>query len=178
MEINITVNAPELAQAINNLAQALTVQPYPRTQQTQIQPVQAQPVQAQPVQPEQMQPTVMPVQQPTVMPVQAQQMQPQPMQPQPMQPQPMQQAPVMPVQAQPIPTAMPVQAQPLPTMPTQVKEYTLDDIAKAGAQLVDAGKRELAQAVLTRYGFQTLANVPKEAFGALATEFRALGATI
>ena len=62
----------------------------------------------------------------------------------------------------------------LTTAPT----YTLDQIAKAGASLVDAGKMEPLLALLSRYGVQAVTQLAPEHYGAFATELRALGAQI
>ena len=56
--------------------------------------------------------------------------------------------------------------------------YTLDQIAKAGASLVDAGKMEPLLALLGRYGVQAVTQLAPEQYGAFATELRALGAQI
>lgn len=65
-------------------------------------------------------------------------------------------------------------AVPVTTAPT----YTLDQIAKAGASLVDAGKMEPLLALLSRYGVQAVSQLAPEHYGAFATELRALGAQI
>ena len=65
-------------------------------------------------------------------------------------------------------------AVPVTTAPT----YTLDQIAKAGASLVDAGKMEPLLALLSRYGVQAVTQLAPEHYGAFATELRALGAQI
>lgn len=70
-----------------------------------------------------------------------------------------------PTPAAPPVTPMPTAAAPAPAVPVTAPTYTLDQIAKAGANLVDAGKMEQLLALLTKYG-------------AFATELRALGAQI
>lgn len=85
-------------------------------------------------------------------------------------------APVPPVAAPVAPHA------PAPTAPAVpmagAPTYTLDQIAKAGASLVDAGKMEPLLALLSRYGVQAVTQLAPEHYGAFATELRALGAQI
>lgn len=80
-------------------------------------------------------------------------------------------APAAPPAPAPAPAAPAV---PVTTAPT----YTLDQIAKAGASLVDAGKMEPMLALLSRYGVQAVTQLAPEHYGAFATELRALGAQI
>lgn len=85
-------------------------------------------------------------------------------------------APVPPVAA---PVAPPAPAPAAPAVPvTTAPTYTLDQIAKAGASLVDAGKMEPLLALLSRYGVQAVTQLAPEHYGAFATELRALGAQI
>ena len=56
--------------------------------------------------------------------------------------------------------------------------YTLDQISKAGAALVDAGKMEPLLALLTKYGVQAITQLQPAQYGIFATELRALGAQI
>ena len=63
-------------------------------------------------------------------------------------------------------------------MPVTAPTYTLDQIAKAGANLVDAGKMEQLLALLTKYGVQAVTQLTPDQYGAFATELRALGAQI
>lgn len=85
-------------------------------------------------------------------------------------------APVAPAPA-PTPVA-PVQAAPAPAVPVTAPTYTLDQIAKAGANLVDAGKMEQLLGLLTKYGVQAVTQLTPDQYGAFATELRALGAQI
>lgn len=66
----------------------------------------------------------------------------------------------------PVPAAVPVASAPA---------YTLEQISRAGAALVDAGKLELLQALLGRYNVQAITQLRPEQYGAFATELRALG---
>lgn len=69
------------------------------------------------------------------------------------------------------PVAAPV---PVTTAPT----YTLDQIAKAGASLVDAGKMEQLLALLAKYGVQAVTQLQPDQYGVFATELRTLGAQL
>ncbi len=89
-------------------------------------------------------------------------------------------APVAPAPtANPVPVA-PVQTAPAPApaIPVTAPTYTLDQIAKAGASLVDAGKMEQLLGLLTKYGLQAVTQLVPDQYGAFATELRALGAQI
>ena len=68
----------------------------------------------------------------------------------------------------------PAPAVPVTTAPT----YTLDQISKAGASLVDAGKMQQLLALLARYGVQAVTQLQPEQYGVFATELRTLGAQI
>ncbi len=77
------------------------------------------------------------------------------------------------------PAAPPAPAPAAPAVPvTTAPTYTLDQIAKAGASLVDAGRMEPLLALLSRYGVQAVTQLAPEHYGAFATELRALGAQI
>lgn len=95
-------------------------------------------------------------------------------------------APAAPVAAPspaPAPTAGQTSAAPgntpAPTVPvTGAPTYTLDQISRAGASLVDAGKMQQLLELLGRYGVQAVTQLQPEQYGAFATELRALGAQI
>lgn len=81
-------------------------------------------------------------------------------------------APVAPAQ-----TAAPTN--PAPAVPvTTAPTYTLDQIAKAGASLVDAGKMEQLLALLAKYGVQAVTQLQPDQYGVFATELRTLGAQL
>lgn len=80
--------------------------------------------------------------------------------------------PVGPTSAAPGNTAAP--AVPVSSAPS----YTLDQISRAGASLVDAGKMQQLLQLLSRYGVQAITQIQPEQYGAFATELRALGAQI
>ena len=83
-------------------------------------------------------------------------------------------APAEPVPTAPTPAA-PAAAVPLATAPQQ---YTLAELQKAVMPLLDAGRVPELQQVLAKYGAQDLTKVPAEQYGALAADFRALGARL
>lgn len=168
MEITIKIQAPELAHALETLAIAIgctvdkigvgdaikeAVQQAPVvTQQIQQQPLQQASAQALPSQniPVQQTPTQqMPTQQPAA---------------------PVQQAPVQ---------QMPINQAPVQQLvPTQAQTYTMDQLAIAATQLMDAGKRNELIGLLAQFGVQALTALPKEQYGAFATALRGMGAKI
>lgn len=75
----------------------------------------------------------------------------------------------------PAPAATPEQPAPVPT--TQ-QTYTMEQLAVAATQLVDAGRREELVGLLGRFGVQALTALPKEQYGAFATALRQMGAKI
>ena len=88
----------------------------------------------------------------------------------------------VPVNAAPVPTTAPT---PVPTtaptpVPTAAPAFTLAQVAKAGAELMtqNPGMQPTLQAMLGRYGAQTVQEIPAERLGAFATELRQLGANI
>lgn len=83
-------------------------------------------------------------------------------------------APAVPV-AQPAPVA---NTAPAPTVPTSAPQYTLDMIATAGSALIDAGKMDQLMQLLGKFGVASLTELAPENYGAVAGELRALGATI
>lgn len=101
-------------------------------------------------------------------------------------------ATVVPTQPTPAPVATPTPApapaapaqtvaptNPAPTVPvTTAPIYTLDQIAKAGASLVDAGKMEQLLALLAKYGVQAVTQLQPDQYGVFATELRTLGAQL
>lgn len=166
MNITVNINAPELAQAINGLAVALS-----RGQAVTpevIVPVQPAPVPSVPAQ----QYTQQPVQ--PAVPVQPydQQMQ-QPVQPYGQQPQ---------QYAQPysaVPTAPVQQAQPIAqqtAVPTATQTYDVQQLAVAATALMEAGHN--ITALLSQFGVAALTQLPKERFGEFATALRGMGAKI
>jgi len=84
------------------------------------------------------------------------------------------QQPQAPVQNQ-APIQQPQQPQ---GVPTNAPEYTMEQIAVAATQLVDAGNREGLINLLQSFGVQALTALPKEQYGAFATKLRELGAKL
>lgn len=71
----------------------------------------------------------------------------------------------------------PVALAPTPVPTTQVS-YDINQLAVAATGLMDAGKQQDLMNLLAKFGVQALTQLPKEQYGAFATELRALGANI
>ena len=176
MEMKITVEAPDLAASILKLAEAIASGPDPAL----LIPDEPLPVSAYPATP-----AAAPVAAP-VAPVAAP-VSPAPVNPTPG-PAPTTAAPVAAPSPSPTPvtnapTSGPTSAAPgntpAPTVPvTGAPTYTLDQISRVGASLVDAGKMQQLLELLGRYGVQAVTQLQPEQYGAFATELRALGAQI
>ena len=166
--LEIRITAPELSEAINNLARAMTVRAettpngttvgaVPTNTTYAVANVQAEPQQGTPVQAA----STETVANPTV-PVSAPQT-----------------APVA-QNAQNVSYPAP-DANVAPTaqaVPTAAPQYTLDMIAKAGTVLIDAGKMAELSALLAKYGVEALTTLDPAHYGAFAAELRAMGASI
>lgn len=94
-------------------------------------------------------------------------------------------APVAPVPVQPVPVSFaPVPVQPVPvpapiSVPTAVAPtYSMDQLAVAATTLMDAGHQNDLLSLLGKFGVQALTQLPKEMYGAFATDLRALGAQL
>lgn len=171
MEMKITVEAPDLAASILKLAEAIASGPDPAL----LIPDEPLPVSAYPATPA---PAVAPVAAPVS---------PAPVNPTPG-PAPTMAAPVVAPSPSPTPvtnapTAGPTSAAPgntpAPAVPVAgAPTYTLDQISRAGASLVDAGKMQQLLELLGRYGVQAVTQLKPEQYGAFATELRGLGAQI
>jgi len=178
MEMKITVEAPDLAASILKLAEAIASGPDPAL----LIPDEPLPVSAYPATPA---PAAAPVA-PVAAPVS-----PAPVNPTPG-PAPTMAAPVVapvvapspsPTPVTNAPTAGPTSAAPgntpAPAVPVAgAPTYTLDQISRAGASLVDAGKMQQLLELLGRYGVQAVTQLKPEQYGAFATELRGLGAQI
>ena len=181
MEMKITVEAPDLAASILKLAEAIASGPDPAL----LIPDEPLPVSAYPATPA---PAVAPVA-PAVAPVApaVAPVSPAPVNPTPG-PAPTMAAPVVAPSPSPTPvtnapTAGPTSAAPgntpAPAVPVAgAPTYTLDQISRAGASLVDAGKMQQLLELLGRYGVQAVTQLKPEQYGAFATELRGLGAQI
>ena len=94
---------------------------------------------------------------------------------------PIQSLPVTPVV--PVPTQTPV-VQSVPTAPVQTPvpttsvTYTPDDLARAAMALMDAGRMNDLQALLSKFGVASLPELPESQRGAFATALRGMGAKI
>ena len=156
LELKITIAAPDLAAAINNLAVALAngnTVPAEKPAKAEKQTEAKDAAQQAPVNP--MRATGAPL---SATPAQTA----------------AQIAPAVPV-VQPAPVA---NTTPAPTAPTSAPQYTLDMIATAGSALIDAGKMDQLMQLLGKFGVASLTELAPESYGAVAGELRALGATI
>lgn len=160
MEITVTVNAPELAGAITKLALAIEGAALNKNGEVTIPVGTTATVQS-------VEQVVQPT---TVAPVAPQQTAPAP--------QPQAQTIPMPQPTAPVPQPQaPTPAQQTTAQPRQ-KALTLNDIATAGAGLVDQGKMQQVIELLGKYGVQAITQLQPTQFDAFAGELRALGAAI
>lgn len=170
MEMKITVEAPDLAASIIKLAEAIASGPDPNL----LTPDEPRPVSSYPTTPA-----------PAVAAPVA------PVSPAPVTPTATPTPAPGPAVAAPAPTAGPASVTPgntaapavpvtaAPAVPvTTAPAYTLDQISRAGASLVDAGKMQQLLELLGRYGVQAVTQLQPEQYGTFATELRALGAQI
>lgn len=65
-----------------------------------------------------------------------------------------------------------------PAVPTGAPTYTLEMIARAGTALVDAGKMDALCGLLAKYGVEALTALDPAQYGNFANDLRALGAQI
>lgn len=87
-------------------------------------------------------------------------------------------APAAPVSTAPAaPPAMPAPTAPA-VAPTTAPTYTMDQIAKAGAELAQAGKMPQLMALLQQHGVQAVTQLRPEQYGEFATALRGLGAQL
>ena len=174
MEMKITVEAPDLAASILKLAEAIASGPDPSI----LTPDEPLPVASYPTAP-----APAPAPAPAApAPAPAAPVSPAPVTPT-QTPTPAPAAPVAAPSPAPAPTAGQTSAAPgntpAPTVPVAgAPTYTLDQISRAGASLVDAGKMQQLLELLGRYGVQAVTQLQPEQYGAFATELRALGAQI
>ena len=86
--------------------------------------------------------------------------------------------PITPVEpTAPTQTVTPV-APTTPAVPVSEKTYTLEDIQRASAALVQGGKIAQLQALLQQFNAISLAHLSQDNFGAFALKLRELGADI
>ena len=150
--LEIRITAPELAEAINNLAVALTAPAKmtpigTTTGATATNTISAdakEPVVETPAEPT----PIVPVSAPQTVPT----------------------APTVPTATYP--------TEAVPTEPTPARLYTLGEIAKAGTALIDAGKMDELRGLLKKYGVDVLTKLDTAVYPAFADDLRALGAQI
>lgn len=163
----VIIRIPDLAAALEKLAAAITGKPASVPQDIKTLPDPAPRVQQAP---QQQQPYTVPTYQPA------------PIQPMQTYTPPTQQPAVQTYTPPVNPTPAPQQAGPAPavqTAPTaQAPAYTLDDLARAAAVLMDAGKQQQLIALLGQFGVPSLMQLPKERYGEFATALRQMGAKI
>lgn len=84
-----------------------------------------------------------------------------------------------PTEVEQTPTA-PVQeaAKATPTGAKAEKMYTLDDLSRAGAELIDQGKMPQLIDLLKKNGVQAITQLKPEQYNAVAAELNALGANL
>lgn len=154
LEMRITIEAPELVGALNNLAAAIGG--------AKLTPQQG--AVAAPQQPVTNHQTAAPAPTPAPAPMPAP-------------------APTTPAQPNPLPSPGPV-AQTTPNYPApnvplaQPPQYTIDQIMAAGATLMDAGKVNELRNLLMSFGANAVMDLKPEQLGAFATGLRELGAKI
>lgn len=73
---------------------------------------------------------------------------------------------------------MPVPTTPAPVPTAAAPTYTIEELQVACAPLTDANRMGELQAVCAKYGAASLLDIPKEQYGALAADLRALGARL
>ena len=154
MEIKVTVDIPGIAEAINNLAQAIAEKkPVAVEAVKQEAPiVQASAPVAAPVAP--VAPVHTPVQTASAP------------------------APVAPAAVSVIPTATTASAPAQQQAPAAAKRITLDDLSLAGAKLVDAGKMDALINALQNFGVAAITLLHEDQYASFADCLRSMGANI
>ena len=82
--------------------------------------------------------------------------------------------PAAPATSHPAPTATPVNTAPIAAAPT----FSMEDLARAASQLMDAGKQQDLLGLLAQFGVQALTQLPPERYGEFATALRQMGAKL
>lgn len=153
-EIHVTIEAPAVCEAVNNLAAALNHNT-PKAA-ANVAPVQ----QMAPAAPAVTTAPAAPVQPPVTAPVQQQT--------------PIQfTAPAAPV----VPPVPPVNSVPAPTEVAQ-RQYTADEIARAGASLLEKGMMQQLVGLLGKYNVQSITGLQPAQYAAFAADLRTMGAQI
>lgn len=73
---------------------------------------------------------------------------------------------------------VPTQTQAPAGVPVSAPTYTREQLAVAATQLIDAGRRNDVVGLLSSFGVQALTALPKDQYGAFATQLRAMGAKL
>lgn len=179
-EIKITITAPELSEAINNLARAIglavtnpvemTIGVVP-TNTTSAVANESTPAQETPQQ-------VTPAANPTAHTTAPQYAPAVPTTPNVNYPTDATQSVAQPVNVTPVPPVPIGVAPTAPAVPTAAPTFTLEMLSKAGADLVDMGKMDSLMMLLQNFGVEAITSLNPEYYGAFATELRNLGAQI
>ena len=69
-------------------------------------------------------------------------------------------------------------AQQAAAVPVSATSYSMEDLAHAAMALMDGGKQAGLQALLAKFGVESLPQLPPAHYGAFATEMREMGAQI
>lgn len=150
-EIHVTIEAPAVCEAVNNLAAALNHNT-PKAA-ANVAPVQ----QMAPAAPAVTTAPAAPVQPPVTTPVQ-------------------QQTPIQ-FTAPAAPVVPPVNSVPAPTEVAQ-RQYTADEIARAGASLLEKGMMQQLVGLLGKYNVQSITGLQPAQYAAFAADLRTMGAQI
>ena len=88
-------------------------------------------------------------------------------------------APATTVSAVPVAPATPAPTPPPAPVPrADAPTYTIEELQLACAPLMDANRIGEIQSTIAKYGATSLLDIPKEQYGALAADLRALGARL
>lgn len=88
-------------------------------------------------------------------------------------------APATTVSAVPVAPATPAPTPPPAPVPrADAPTYTIEELQLACAPLMDANRMGEIQSTIAKYGAASLLDIPKEQYGALAADLRALGARL
>lgn len=79
-----------------------------------------------------------------------------------------------------VPEAVPVAPAPEPVPTTPAREYSIDEIAAAGARLIttDPSSQAKLAGLLAKYGLQTVRDLPRAQTAAFVADLTALGAVV
>lgn len=151
-EIKVTISAPEVTEALNNLARAIslaTENQVGATSGATLSSITSVVAEEAPVAPAPVANPITPTSAPQIAPV-----------------------------AQSVPNVSTPAPNPASLVPTAAPQYTLEMLAKAGTALIDAGRMADVMALLSKFGVEALTALDPSMYGAMATELRNLGAQI